>query len=183
MRRPLLRHALLGLIALAAIPAALQAQTSSASLKEVSQISVSEKTRLAQVYLANMDVVVKEVTKMLEDAEKGKDDVRVACLEKKLTTMKIMQQISQDSFKNMTESATSGKDAMVDTAFRQVSVMHAKILQYRAEADACVGDKSRQAGTTAVQLVESGLLGEESTVEPMTDEAGIDQPPPASPYQ
>lgn len=184
MNTSLSRLLLLGLIFTAVVPAISPAQTDPSALKDVSKTSVDEKLRSATGFLSEMDILVKEVSKMLEDAESDKDEVRVTCLEKKLTTMRLMHQVAQGSQKTLVDAAQKGKSAMVDTSYRQISVMHAKILQYRAEADACVGNKGEQPGSTAVRLVESGLTSDEGTIEPLTEEDSIvDQPPPVSQFE
>ena len=157
------------------------AQGTGSSLTQTARTS-EEKVEFAEAAVSEMRTASKEVARMLEAAEREKDNARIQCLSKKLATIRALVEVSETSASTMKQAFGTGETVVADHEYRKVAIALVKVRQFRAEAEAC-GGTSGQSGATSVSLVDAGVAypDEEAPVE-AGDEA-IPDPPPLSQFQ
>ena len=157
------------------------AQGTGTSLTQTAR-TPEEKAEFADTAVAEMRTASKEVSRMLEAAEREKDNARIQCLSKKLATIRALVEVSETSVSTMKQAFGSGEIVVADHEYRKVAIALVKVRQFRAEAETC-GGTSGQAGATSVSLVDAGVAytDEEGSVE-AGDEV-IPDPPPLSQFE
>ena len=174
--------ALAGVLALSA-PVHAQETGVGGQLEQSSSTTPKEKKDFSTAALAEMQAAAKSVSKLLEQAEKEKDIVKIQCLTKKKAGIQALVEVSESSALSMEQALAEGDSQRADHEFRKVAVALSKVRQFLAEADACVGDAGAAPGVTEVDVTAEGLTDSEDT-EPIYDgviDVDVD-PPDTSPY-
>jgi hypothetical protein len=171
--------------AVALLPIAAGAQDSNASgqIEQSSQTSPEEKIRFTDMALGEMRSSVNEVSKMVEVSEREKNMVAIQCLSRKLTTMRALLEVSENSGITLKQALADGEYETAEHEYRKIAIALNRVRQFRAEADACAGGGGGTDGGTTVEVVESALSGEDETDMIVFDEDFGDQPPPTSQFQ
>jgi hypothetical protein len=146
------------------------AQTEATLAEEVASTSPKEKMQFVQTAIDQMKTWSGEVEKLLSDAEKDKDDIRVQCLNKKLTTMRTLLEITQAAKVTMSTALSAGENERAEHEYRKIRVALDKSQQYRVEADACIGVVNEGPGSTAVTVTGAGLISDKGTEDPFAGE-------------
>jgi hypothetical protein len=149
------------------------------TLEQSSTTSPKEKVEFARSAVEEIGTSVKTVEKLLEQAEKDKDEEAKECLTRKLTAMRSLFEVVKVSNNNMQQALAGSDMTHADLEFRKVAVALAKTRDFLAEAHACVGKAGAERGDSAVSINE----GPESLVDPtvVEDPPAIDLEDPISP--
>ncbi|MBN1335320.1 MAG: hypothetical protein JXB39_05120 [Deltaproteobacteria bacterium] len=151
------------------------------ALAQTAQTS-QEKVEFAGKAIGEMRSLSKEVARMLESAQRAKDNARIQCLSKKLTTMRALLEVSETSASTMKQAFATGDTVVADHEHRKIAIALSKVRQLRAEAEAC-GGTSEQKGTTSVSLVDASVAYSDEEVPVVAGDEAIPDPPPMSQFQ
>jgi hypothetical protein len=138
-----------------AAPAAAATPGVSAELEMSSTTSPKEKVDFARTAIDEMSASVKTVEKLLEQAEKDKNVEHVDCLQRKLTPMRALLEVSKASNTSMQQSLAASEIARADQEFRKVAVALTKSRDFLAEAQGCVGDSGVKRGDASIAITET----------------------------
>ncbi|HVP61349.1 MAG TPA: hypothetical protein VMT11_12355 [Myxococcaceae bacterium] len=186
MRPPARLHLLAALLLLGA--GAVRAQgparptTPAPTLERAADIPDAEKLSRSNAAVSRMRSVLSEVLGRLEEARATKDVVKLNCVNEKLTQIKGLLRISEQSDVALQE-AVSKKDATAaEHEYSKVSIAKNKVEQLRSEAEQCIGQLAFRTDENLTVEVEvpSGLPTEDPT-NPPAPPPPTSRSPPASP--
>jgi hypothetical protein len=167
------------------------------------EVPVSQYLQLSDQSVQEMRKELTNALEILRAAREAKDAVRLNCVNDKITAMKGILRISEDSFISLQEAMSSNANEKARYEFGKIKVSRKKMAQLSTEASNCSGAEASYTGGAEVVLEEDqSLLGsdpyygdpdffsspEDVIVEGDTslpgDNTPIDsRPPPASPFQ
>jgi hypothetical protein len=150
---------------------------------EASKVPDNEKLKVSSDSVSVMRVALKDVLQKLEEARNTKDVVKLTCVNEKLTQIKGLLRISEQSDVALQEAIARRESQSGDHEFTKVTIARSKVDQLRAEAEQCMGQLAFRADENATIEVETPDYlpkGDPSIV--MLAPRTIDsRPPPASP--
>lgn len=150
---------------------------------EASKVPDSEKLRVSSDSLSVMRAALKDVLSKLEEARQTKDVVKLTCVNEKLTQIKGLLRISEQSDVALQESVARRESQTADHEFTKVTIARQKVDQLRAEAEQCMGQLAFRADENATIEVETPDYlpkNDPSFVGPIARTVDS-RPPPASP--
>src|SRR5688572_27228798 len=119
-----------------AAPSPLPAGPLAAPLAEkASDVPDPEKLRRSAEALARMRNVLKEVLAKLEEARNTKDVVKLNCVNEKLTQIKGLLRISEQSDVALQEAVAKKEASSAEHEYTKVMIARQKVDQLRAEAE------------------------------------------------
>jgi hypothetical protein len=158
------------------------AQAPAAPGSEGSGPADPEKVKQSAESVARMRGALKDVLAKLEEARSTKDVVKLNCVNEKLTQVKGLLRISEQSDVQLQEAVARKETATAEHEFTKVSIARSKVEQLRAEAEQCIGQLAfRTDENLSVEVDVPDYLppGDPTQVQPPTP---IDsRPTPASP--
>ena len=107
--------------------------------------------------LEEMMTGMKTVAKLQEAARRESDDEMIRCVQVKLSNIRALMMVSERANGAMKEAQSTSNPQRAEHEFRKIVVSLAKVRQFVAEADACMGDAGSAPGTSDVQVSQSGL--------------------------
>jgi hypothetical protein len=107
--------------------------------------------------LEEMMTGMKTVTKLQEAARRENDEEMIRCVQLKLSNVRALMMVSERANGAMNEAQSTANPQRAEHEFRKIVVSLAKVRQFVAEADACMGDSGTTPGTSDVQVSQSGL--------------------------
>ncbi len=152
------------------------------SASEASTIPDPEKIKKSAESVAKMRSALKDVLGKLEEARNSKDVVKLNCVNEKLTQIKGLLRISEQSDIALQEAVAKRESSTSEHEYTKVSIAVVKVNQLRAEAEQCIGQlafRTDENGTTEVEEPEDLPKGDPTLVLPPTYVDG--RFPPASP--
>lgn len=184
--QPSLRlHAIaLGLLLGAGSARAAQAPAKpSTTLERASEVPDAEKVTRSGAAVTRMRAVLSEVLGRLEEARATKDVVKLNCVNEKLTLVKGLLRISEQSDVALQEAVAKKDTTSAEHEYSKVSIAKGKVEQLRGEAEQCIGQLAFRTDENLTVEVEvpSGLPTEDPT-NPPPPQPPTDRPPPASPF-
>ncbi|MCK6518594.1 hypothetical protein L6R46_26495 [Myxococcota bacterium] len=144
-----------------------------------SSTSSSQKIQFGRDAITDMKETAEYVNGLLVAAQPEQDAVKIQCLNKKLSAVRALVQVSESALASMQEALSVGDDARADYEFRKIGVAKNKAVQFRGEADACVGEEGKAETQESAQY-EGAELSE--TIADGNAGIGID-PPGVSPFE
>jgi hypothetical protein len=141
MRRALVAVVLMGGLALGqgSAPALAPAPVGSPEVADASKVPDPEKLKQSADSVTRMRGALKEVLTKLEEARNSKDVVKLNCVNEKLTQIKGLLRISEQSDVQLQESVAKKESGTAEHEFTKVSIARGKVDQLRAEAEECIG--------------------------------------------
>jgi len=103
------------------------------------QVPDKEKLSQASSDLSQMRGALKDVLKRLEEARSEKDVVKLNCVNEKLTQVKGLLKIAEQSDVALQEAVVQGEQGSAQHEFAKISIAKQKVDQLRAEAEQCIG--------------------------------------------
>lgn len=98
-----------------------------------------EKLRRSSDGLGRMRNVLKEVLSKLEEARNTRDVVKLNCVNEKLTQIKGLLRISEQSDVSLQEAVAKKESSAGEHEYTKVMIARQKVDQLRAEAEECIG--------------------------------------------
>ncbi len=149
---------------------------------DASRVPDPEKVRTSAEALVKMRTALKDVLSKLEEARSSKDVVKLNCVNEKLTQMKGLLRISEQSDVQLQESVAKRETATSEHEYTKVTIARGKVDQLRAEAEECIGQLAfRTDENQSIEVEVPAYLpsGDPTQMQPPIP---IDsRPPPASP--
>ncbi len=171
--------------------AAAQASDSTAAhgdaLKVEAQASehLSDKEKLAHAEdaVAQMQKTLREVLERVEDARKERDLVKLNCINEKLTQVKALLRIAEQSYIALQEAIARAATDGAEHEFAKIEIARQRVVELRAEAEQCIGQLAYVVDEKTVVTVETPQGLPEATTNPPITQPVVVNPPVLSPLQ
>jgi len=152
--------------------------------EKASDVPDAQKLSRSAAAVSQMRAALKVVLGKLEDARNTKDVVKLNCVNEKLTQVKGLLRISEQSDVALQEAVAKKDEPAADHEYTKVTIAQSKVEQLRTEAEQCIGQLAfRTDENLSVEvLVPSDLPGGDPTNPPAATLATV-SPPPASPIK
>ncbi len=137
---------------------------------EGSTLSDPEKIRRSAEAVAKMRTALKDVLVKLEEARNSKDVVKLNCVNEKLTQIKGLLRISEQSDIALQESVAKKESATAEHEYTKVSIAVVKVNQLSAEAEECIGQlafRTDENATTDVEEPDDLPKGDSTVLVPL----------------
>lgn len=158
------------------------AQAPTAPETDASKVPDPEKVKTSAESVGRMRGALKDVLQKLEEARNTKDVVKLNCVNEKLTQIKGLLRISEQSDVQLQEAVARKETATAEHEFTKVTIARSKVEQLRAEAEQCIGQlafRTDENLSVEVDIPDYLPPGDPTQMPPPTP---IDsRPPPASP--
>jgi ribosomal protein L9 len=120
--------------------------------------SDSDKLEAAADNLARMKAALKQVLGRAEQARNEKDVVKLNCVNEKLTQIKALIKVAEQSDITLHESVAS-KDIAGEAAFSKIAIARTKVDGLRSESEQCIGQLAYMVDEkTTVEVEQPGDL-------------------------
>lgn len=166
-----------------AVATASQAQAPTApEATEASKVPDPEKIKTTAESVGRMRTALKDVLQKLEEARNTKDVVKLNCVNEKLTQIKGLLRISEQSDVQLQEAVARKETTTAEHEYIKVTIARSKVEQLRAEAEQCIGQLAfRTDENLSVEVDVPDYLPPGDPTQ-MPQPSYIDtRPPPASP--
>ena len=152
------------------------------TLERAAEVPDAEKITRSGAAVSRMRAVLSEVLGRLEEARATKDVVKLNCVNEKLTQVKGLLRISEQSDVALQEAVAKKDTTAAEHEYSKVSIAKTKVDQLRNESEQCIGQLAFRTDENLTVEVEvpSGLPTEDPT-NPPPPQPPSDRPPPASP--
>ena len=152
------------------------------TLERAAEVPDKEKISRSSAAVNRMRSVLSEVLGRLEEARATKDVVKLNCVNEKLTQVKGLLRISEQSDVALQEAVAKKDTTAAEHEYSKVSIAKNKVEQLRSDAEQCIGQLAFRTDENLTVEVEvpSGLPTEDPT-NPPTPQPPTNRPPPASP--
>ena len=176
-----IRRAIIVVLVVAATLSLAQAPTAPEA-SDASKIPDPEKVKTSADSVGRMRGALKDVLQKLEEARNTKDVVKLNCVNEKLTQIKGLLRISEQSDVQLQEAVARKETATAEHEFTKVTIARSKVEQLRAEAEQCIGQLAfRTDENLSVEVEVPDYLPPGDPTQ-MPPPISIDsRPPPASP--
>lgn len=153
-----------------------------AEVSDASKIPDAEKLRVSSESVAKMRSALKDVLGKLEEARNTKDVVKLNCVNEKLTQIKGLLRISEQSDVALQEAIAKKESGGAEHEFTKVTIARSKVDQLRAEAEECIGQLAfRTDEKMNIEIQEPEYLPPGDPAQVTTPTPIDNRPPPASP--
>ncbi|HZW89826.1 MAG TPA: hypothetical protein VFF12_12165, partial [Myxococcaceae bacterium] len=140
MRTPALPYAFAAVLLLGAGPGrAAQPAKPAATLERAADVPDAEKLSRSRDAVGRMRSILTEVLGRLEEARATKDVVKLNCVNEKLTQVKGLLRISEQSDVALQEAVAKKDTTASEHEYSKVSIAKTKVEQLRGEAEQCIG--------------------------------------------
>jgi len=152
------------------------------TLERAADVPDAEKLKRSNAAVGRMRSVLTEVLGRLEEARATKDVVKLNCVNEKLTQVKGLLRISEQSDVALQEAVAKKDATAAEHEYSKVSIAKNKVEQLRNESEQCIGQLAFRTDENLTVEVEvpSGLPTEDPT-NPPPPPPPTNRPPPASP--
>jgi len=152
------------------------------TLEKASDVPDKEKISRSNAAVSRMRSVLSEVLGRLEEARATKDVVKLNCVNEKLTQVKGLLRISEQSDVALQEAVARKDATAAEHEYSKVTIAKSKVEQLRNESEQCIGQLAFRTDENLTVEVEvpSGLPTEDPTNPPQPPPP-TSRPPPASP--
>lgn len=165
------------------VAASSAAQARAASPKAAaSGLNDRQKLERAEEHLNRMKQVLKQVIGRLEEARDAKDIVRLNCVNEKLTQIKGLLKVSEQSDIALQE-AVARRDESAEAEYQKIGIARAKVDQLRVEVEECIGQLAFAVDEkTTVEVEQPRDLPNQDLTDREPPAPVVSRPPPASGY-
>jgi hypothetical protein len=156
--------------------------TPPSAVEKAADIPDAEKLKRSSAAVSRMRSVLSEVLGRLEEARATKDVVKLNCVNEKLTQVKGLLRISEQSDVALQEAVVKKDATAAEHEYSKVSIAGSKVDLLRNESEQCIGQLAFRTDENLTVEVEvpSGLPTEDPT-NPPPPPPPTSRPPPASP--
>jgi hypothetical protein len=152
--------------------------------EKASEVPDGKKISRSAGYITQMRGTLKVVLAKLEEARNTKDVVKLNCVNEKLTQVKGLLRISEQSDVALQEAVAKKDQTSAEHEYTKVSIAQSKVEQLRGEAEQCIGQLAfRTDENLSVEMVVPTDLPNGDPTNPPAAFITTISPPPASPIQ
>lgn len=149
---------------------------------DASKVPDPEKVKVSADSVKKMRSALSDVLGKLEEARNSKDVLKLNCVNEKLTQIKGLLRISEQSDVALQEAVAKKETATAEHEFTKVTIARSKVDQLRAEAEECIGQLAfRTDENLSVEVDVPEYLPPGDTTQIPTPLPIDTRPPPASP--
>ncbi|MHB8416877.1 MAG: hypothetical protein ACYDCL_02305 [Myxococcales bacterium] len=159
-------------------PAALKVEA-----RQSEQLSDKEKLSRAEDAVAQMQKTLREVLERVEEARKERDLVKLNCINEKLTQVKALLRIAEQSYVALQEAVARAAEDNAQHEFAKIDIARQRITELRAEAEQCIGQLAYVVDEKTVVTVEVPQGLPDVTTNPPVTQPVVVNPPVLSPTQ
>ncbi|WP_257454276.1 hypothetical protein [Archangium lipolyticum] len=153
-------------------------------LEKASDVPAPDKLKRSTQALTGMRDVLRDVLGKLEEARRAKDVVKLNCVNEKLTQIKGLLRISEQSDVALQEAVARQETSSSEHEYTKVMIAQQKVTQLRGEAEECIGQLAfRTDENLSVEVEEPKDLPGGDPTRPRPIEEVTIRPPPASPIE
>lgn len=102
--------------------------------------------------VAEMQITLTAARARFEAAREAEDLVQVNCVGDKIAAIKGLLRTSEEASTALGEAIEQGAGLLADHAYTRVTVAADRVAKLRLEVESCVGETSRYAGETTIDL-------------------------------
>ncbi len=164
-------------------PASTPSQGLRIESKEAEQLSDKEKLSRASEAVSAMQEILAQVLKRVEEARRERDLVKLNCVNEKLTQVKALLRISEQSFIALQEAVAKGAEDDARHEYAKIGIAHQRVQELRAEAEQCIGQLAYVVDENTVVTVETPEGLPDVTTNPPIAPPVVINPPVLSPLQ
>jgi len=150
------------------------------SIPQKVTLSGPEMIERGREYRSSMSRVEAELNKMVEDARRKKDVIRLNCLMDKAVQVKGNLQIADTALQKLQEANARQDQAGALHQFTIVVIVNQKVQTLRYEGETCVGAELNYIGATRVEVEAPDVA--EGMTEPSLEPPPLERPLAASNY-
>lgn len=136
----------------------------------------------AEEQTAAMRAGLKKLLTMVEKARGARDIVLLNCLNEKLTQMKALLRVGEQSNVNLQEFLAKEQVEGATHEKRKIGLAHDKVKALVLEAEACLGESGAAGGRTVVTVEKPDFPGDPTKLDADEDPGDLETLPSASPY-
>ncbi len=125
---------------------------------------------------------LKKLLGMVEKARAARDIVLLNCLNEKLTQMKALLRVGEQSNVNLQEFLAKEQVEGATHEKRKIGLAHDKVKALVIEAESCLGETGAAGGRTVVTVEKPDLPGDPTKLDQVPEGGELETPPSASPY-
>ena len=153
------------------------------SLKVESATQVPDKEKLSQASAAidRLQGILKDVLKSLEEARREKDVVKLNCVNEKLTQIKGLLRVADQSNVALQEAVAKADEDTAQHEFAKINIAKQRAEQLRADAEQCIGQLAYVVDERTVVTVETPEDLPDGITNPTTLTSVAVNPPALSP--
>ncbi|RMG16514.1 MAG: hypothetical protein D6729_10770 [Deltaproteobacteria bacterium] len=107
--------------------------------EDLERLSPKEMVDKAELYVEEMREILKEVLRVLEDAREEKDLVKLNCVNEKLTQVKGLLRVSENSLIGLQEAVAKQDPDEAQHQYAKIAIARENSSKLRAEAEECIG--------------------------------------------
>jgi hypothetical protein len=158
--------------------------TSSGGLKIEAAEQVPDKKKLSDAtqVLARLQGILKDVLKSLEEARSEKDVLKLNCVNEKLTQIKGLLRVAEQSDIALQEAVAKGDEESAQHEYAKLTIARQRAEQLRADAEQCIGQLAYVDERTVVTVEVPEDLPDVVTNPPTFTPVAVN-PPAISPIQ
>jgi hypothetical protein len=152
--------------------------------EKASDVPDATKLERSNKSLGAMREVLRDVLAKLEEARRAKDVVKLNCVNEKLTQIKGLLRISEQSDVALQEAVSTRDSTSSAHEYTKVMIAQQKVSQLRTEAEKCIGQLAFQADENmSVEVEEPTNLPGGDPTRPAPVDGVVVRPPPSSAVQ
>ena len=114
-------------------------ESGDARLDEIERMNPRQLSERAEGYVSEMRQMLEQVSRMLEEARREKDVVKLNCVNEKLTHLRGLVRVAEEGQATMQTAIVAQDMDEARHEFTKIVVAHDRVRQLRAEAEQCVG--------------------------------------------
>ncbi|MCK6548434.1 hypothetical protein L6R52_21480 [Myxococcota bacterium] len=156
------------------------AVTATVDPKDATTMSPKQLTERVESMLVEMRGALRRVTDLYGEAQSAKDIVQLNCVNEKLTQVKGLVRVAEESSTKLYDAIASNLKDSVVHEYTKIAVAHQKVLVLRAESEQCVGEFSVYTGDTEVTVEIDSEIPVRDATTPEPPPPGPEVPPVAS---
>jgi hypothetical protein len=162
---------------------ALAQDSGGSALKVESKDQVPDKEKISEAasVLDRLQGVLKDVLKSLEQARNEKDVVKLNCVNEKLTQIKGLLRVADQSNVALQEAVAKADEESAQHEFAKINIANQRAQQLRADAEQCIGQLAYVVDERTVVTVETPEDLPDAITNPTTLTSVAVNPPALSP--
>ena len=146
------------------------------------QTSPEETMNTSRELLQKMQDSQGKVTKLVDQARRKKDAIKLNCVNDKLVQIKGHVSLADQGIVNLNTAVARGNDGERQHEFTRMTILYQKVLVLGTEAENCVGEEPSYVGATNVQVEIDPSVPDDDPTEPQLPLPDVTRPPEASPF-
>jgi hypothetical protein len=166
----------------AAPPAQSESLKEGLKIESVEQVPDRQKLSEASQVLARLEGILKDVLKSLEEARSEKDVLKLNCVNEKLTQIKGLLRVVQQSDVSLQEAVAKADQESAQHEYAKIAIAKQRAEQLRADAEQCIGQLAYVDERTVVTVEVPEDLPDVVTNPPTFTPVAVN-PPAISPIQ